>query len=366
MTETKLGKFFTNKEKFLNEWYKEENSRKPARNALGQIVWMEELYDKDFAFFSRSEVLTGLSRINTVSSRYLDTLKSNLGKYIDWSIISGLNPVNSNIMDTISTKDIMEVAFDETSLLNMIFSEEELWNLENIINNYVQSVNNGEFQKTHKASLFRKIQRFTLNKQDILPLFLAFYGIDNGEELENMKVKHINEQMNNIEVFKNDDTSRIVDIPQCLIKLIKETDKEEKYNNLFKVSELNRSGYVFKNYFRNSAETHEKINVKIDKQVISQRISNLKRFLDSIGFDKKYNNLSIRNMKRSGMCHKVNQIISYIPEKEEREKLINSIGLYEEVVEKWGMDRETAAYRFRIEYLKIQELKKSQRYKVEN
>lgn len=359
MTETRLGKFFSNKEKFLNEWYNEENSRKPVRNALSQMVWIEELYDKDFAFFSRNEVLTALSRINTVSGRYLDTLKSNLGKYIDWSIISGLNPVNSNVMDTISTKDIMEIAFDETSLLNMLFSEEELWNLENNINDYVKSVKNEEFQETHKASLFRKVQRFTLNKQDILPLFLAFYGIDNGEELENMKVEHIDEEFNKIEVFKNDGTSRKVEIPKDLITLIKETNEEGTYNNLFKVVELNRTEYVFKNYYRDSSETHEKTNVKIDKQLISQRISNLKRFLDSIGIDKKYTNLSIRNMKKSGMCHKIEQMLSYIPEKEEREKFMMDIALYEEVVETWGIDRETGAYRFRTEYLKIYELKET-------
>lgn len=248
------------KNEFLDEH--QDGTRTTYYYTFKNIAEYEYKLNKDVSEFDETEFNDMFHDINFINLDRVERYKSIIESYINWTVSMGYRQSNINPL-IVFTKDILK---RYVGYKKLFISENELRDIENEI----------------------------VNKQDILPLRLAFEGIT-GEELVEQRYlepKHI--EGNTIHIHNQNGFVRSIEVSDRCIYMINETLKETEYYFQNGTSRARRNKALLKEtkYVLKSINHKNDIDV-IDVFVIYKRLRGISKWFN-------YPLLSYKNVRKSG------------------------------------------------------------------
>lgn len=248
------------KNEFLDEY--QEGTRTTYYYTFKSIAYYEYKLNKDVFKFDEDELNSMFHDINFINLDRVERYKSIIENYINWTIRMGHRASNINPL-IVFTKEMLK---GYVGYKKLFISENELMDIENAV----------------------------VNKQDILPLRLAFEGIT-GEELVEQRYlepKHI--EGNTIHIHDQNDYVRSIEVSDRCIYMINETLKEKDYYFQNGTSRARRNKALLKEtkYILKSINHKNDIDV-IDVFVIYKRLRGISEWFN-------YPLLSYKNVRKSG------------------------------------------------------------------
>lgn len=286
------------KERFLNNEYTNEDTRKNSANVFEKISVLEEQYNIDLYSFNKNQLYDALRLLDATSISAISKNWSIMDRYIQWCSGEGYCPPNINAQD-IYKQDLKQFVNKDAEKNKYIKDEKEFFE---VINNIP-------------------------NPQDQVIIALLYEGVKGRneqpysyEEIQNLKWSDCKYEENEILLRRDNDKFRKITVNPKVMEIIKDAYHEDFYyrgegDNVQKLS-IVRSEYIVRSIQR--SDNADKVGI----MTINGRIGKVKKIAE------KYY-LNAKSIFFSGMFNKLQNIEN---ERELTEKD------YRDICRRYGVD----------------------------
>lgn len=286
------------KERFLNNEYTNEDTRKNTRSVFEKVSILEEQYNIDLYSFNKNQLYDALRLLDSTSMSAISKNWSIMDRYIQWCTGEGYCPPNINAQD-IYKQDLKQF-INKDADKNKYFKDEK------------------EF--------FEVIDKIPNPQDQVIPC-LIYEGVKGRneqpysyEEIQNLKWKDCNYDKNELLLRRDNKEFRIITVNPRIMEIIKDAYNEDFYyrgegDNVQKLS-IVRSEYIVRSIQR--SDNADKVGI----MTINGRIGKVKKIAE------KYY-LNAKSIFFSGMFNKLQNIEN---ERELTEKD------YRDICRRYGVD----------------------------
>lgn len=290
------------KEAFLRDYLEDNKTRETYIVYLFLASEWENKIGKNLYDFSREDVIDLMANSFASSHASLRAFYSICKQYGRWATDRNYNKTKINPFELVKFNEHILPILNVKDLEDKYISEEQLWEI--VEGSY--TTEDGEEVP------------FCENYQDAVPLVLPFYSVkgNRNAEIRNLKYSDILED-NKIMLTDDDGSTRIIELPEKVIKLLKAAYNEKEYmrrankyskrrNVTLKAIELEETNSILKPcVVSKKSEKVENINEENEIRVVSTTITaRVKKVLNLSGYEK----MSINNIYDSGKLHLLRKI----------------------------------------------------------
>lgn len=211
--ESRHSRFEINKNNFINKWYNSDATKKTIWSLYkNKVLYIEKLKDKDLYEMNTpeeiKEIVTSMPTTSQLNKRKLfDFINSYLNYCMDI-----LHVINLNSCDSLDPDEVCKVS--EKALINKLISKDKLWDIVEQAKDCIES-------------------------NCIVPTVLARFGINNVEDMLNLKWSCINREDKIVTIIdKDDNVIRKVCVDDDRFYDFMEFAKNQKYVNFTRNTEL--------------------------------------------------------------------------------------------------------------------------------
>lgn len=287
------------KERFLNNEYTNENTKKNSRNIFEKISILEKQYDIDLHSFNKNQLYDALRLMNATSINAITKNWSIMDRYIQWCTSEGYCLPNINAQD-IYRQDLYKFINQDAQKNKYIQDEKEFYDI------------------------IDEIQ----NPQDAVILVLLYEGVKGRneqpysfEEIQNLKWQDCNYDKNELFLRRDNNETRIVTIDSRSMEIIKDAYKEDYYYRKQSTEKIQKLKIVRSDYIVRPIERKDNTD-KVGIMTINGRIGKMKKIAG------KYY-MNAKSIFFSGAFHKLQKI--------EKERELTEKD-YLDMCQKYGID----------------------------
>lgn len=195
------------KNRFLNEEYPNESTKKTYGSLLKQLSKFEQEKDKDLCDFSYSEAVEVMIGLRKKTLRSLDVAQTIIIKYVDWCGKEGYSQTVNNFK--LLNKDDLQNYTHQIAKRISYITRDRLYEKVSDIYNYVD--------KALLVLLFEGVRGRTEKENTF-------------EELRNLKMTDVIKEENLIIVTRNNGDQRVIQVDKRTIDILLSAIKEEEYH----------------------------------------------------------------------------------------------------------------------------------------
>ena len=275
------------KEGFLKYYSKNKDTLTSLIYTFQRGEPLERQLDKDLSQMNIFEVNQMAKSIDSISEQMIRTILSVYSSYTDWCMqnVKDLDIDVNSYRIFLSQKTDLKEYVSLVKAKNMYITEEDV---DIIVSRLV-------------------------NAQDKAYILALYEGVRGTamSELRNMKIDDIDEETNEIKLYDDNGTDRIITISEKLKNILNKANEQKRYllNNgvksegmLSTVRSLRPSEYVFKSKAGDSTEESE--DTRVSSQNTSTLIQQIRRYMENVlDVGENYSFITPRSIYDSGMIN---------------------------------------------------------------